>query len=78
MHQYAYLGKGKTIHSSAQIEYYKNSVDDKSSKVGGKQHIVTLDDYFIPLNICNGLAYMDMSVPMLKVLGYVRVASTKN
>jgi len=36
MHQYAYLGKGKTIHSSGQIEYYKNAVDDKSSKVGGK------------------------------------------
>jgi len=36
MHQYAYLGKGKTIHSSGQMEYYKNNVDDKSSKVGGK------------------------------------------
>ncbi len=66
MHQYAYLGKGKTIHSSAQIEYYKNSVDDKSSKVGDKQHIVTLDGYIISLNICNGLAYTDMSVPMNK------------
>jgi len=43
MHQYAYLGKGKTIHSSGQIEYYKNAVDDKISKVGGKQHIMTLD-----------------------------------
>jgi len=63
MHQYAYLGKGKTIHSSGQIEYYKNAVDDKSSKVGGKQHIVTLDGYVIPLNIRNGLAYMDMSKP---------------
>ena len=63
MHQYAYLGKGKIIHLSVQIEYYKNSVDDKSSKVGGKQHIVTLDGYIIPLNICNGLAYMDISVP---------------
>jgi len=30
MHQYAYLGKGKTIHS---IEYYKNAMDEKSSKV---------------------------------------------
>jgi len=64
MHQYAHLGKGKTIHSSGQIEYYKNTVDDKSSKVGGKQHIVTLDCHIIPLNICNGLAYMDMSKPM--------------
>ena len=63
MHQYAYLGKGKTIHSSGQIEYYKNAVDDKSSKVGGKQCIVTPDGYVIPLNIKNGLAYMDMSKP---------------
>jgi len=66
MHQYAYLGKGKTIHLSAQIEYDKNSVNDKSSKVGGKQHIVTLYGYIIPLNICNGLAYMEMSVTMDK------------
>jgi len=51
MHQYAYLGKGKIIHSSGQIVYYKNAVDDKSSKVGGKQHIVTLDGYIILLNI---------------------------
>ncbi len=59
MHQYAYLGKGKTINLSAKMEYYKNSVNDKSSKVGDKQNIVTLDGYIIPLNICNGLAYMD-------------------
>jgi len=39
------LTKEKTIHSSSQI---KKSVDDKSSKVGGKQHIVTLDGYIIP------------------------------
>ncbi len=58
MHQYAYLGKGKIIHSSAQIEYFKNSVDDNSSKVG------TLNGCIIPFNIHNGLAYMHMSVPM--------------
>ncbi len=63
MHQYAYMGKGNTIHSSAQIEYYKNAVDGKSSKVGSKQHIVTLDGYVMPLNIRNGLAYMDMVKP---------------
>ncbi len=47
MHQYTYLGKGKTIYLSDQIEYYKNAVDHKSSKAGGKQHIVTLDGYII-------------------------------
>ncbi len=81
MHQYAYLGKGKTIHVSAQIKYYKNSVNDKSSKVDGKQHIVTLDGYIIPLNICNGLAYMDMSVPIDKefsTLPHVVLTSNAN
>ena len=47
----------------ARFEYYKNAVDDKSFKVGGKQHIVTLDGYVIPLNVRNGLAYMDMTKP---------------
>lgn len=35
MHQYAYIGEGKTIHSSAQLEHYKNDVNDKSLKVSG-------------------------------------------
>ncbi len=58
-----------------------NNVDDKSSKVGGKQHIVTLDGYIIPLNICNGLAYMDMSVPTdkeLSTLPHVFLTSDAN
>ena len=63
MHQYAYLGKGKTIHSKGQVEWYKNSVDDKSRALGGKQRVVTLDGYIIPLHIRNGLPYMDMMVP---------------
>ena len=66
MHQYAYLGKGKTIHSSGQIEYYKNAVDDKTSNVGGKQCIVTLDGV-IPLNIRNGLAYIGKRGKILRV-----------
>ena len=60
MHQYAYTGKGKTIHSSAQMEAYKQVVHDKSLKVGGKQRIETLDGYIIPLNIRSGLPYMSM------------------
>jgi hypothetical protein len=60
MHQYAYTGKGKTIHSSGQLELYKQEVDDKSIKVGGKQHIKTLDGYVIPLNVKGGLPYIKM------------------
>ncbi|HEY9710826.1 MAG TPA: hypothetical protein V6D48_21650 [Oculatellaceae cyanobacterium] len=35
MHQYACTGKGKTIHSCAQLESHKQIVHDKSIKVGG-------------------------------------------
>ena len=54
MNRYAYLGQGKTIHSSGQIEHYKNTVDDRSRAVGGKQLIVTLENYVIPLVMKNG------------------------
>jgi len=60
LRQYAYLGLGRTIHSSGQIEHYKNSVDDRSMIVGGRQCIKTLEGYIIPLNITAGLPYMDM------------------
>ena len=35
MNEYAYYGKGHTIHSSGQSEWNKNQVDDRSVKVGG-------------------------------------------
>ena len=61
MHQYAYLGEGKTIHSSAQLEHFKNDVNDKSMKVsGGLQCIQTPDGYMHPLDIRNGLPYIPM------------------
>jgi hypothetical protein len=63
LHQYAHHGKGKTIHSSAQLEYYKNIVEDRSRVLGGKQRIITLDDFVIPLHVHQGLAYMDMQPP---------------
>jgi hypothetical protein len=37
MHQYAYTGKGKSIHSCAQLEAHKQTVHDKSMK-GGTAH----------------------------------------
>ena len=54
-HQYAYTGKGSSIHSSGQIEWNANKVDDRSIKVGGTQHITTPDGYIIPINIRCGL-----------------------
>jgi len=57
--QHAYHGKGRTIHSSGQIEWYKgNVVHDRSLKVGGAQHIRTLDGYALPINIDNGLPHV--------------------
>ena len=63
LRQYAYHGIHRTIHSAGQIEYYKNMVDDRSLKVGGRQCIVTNDGYVIPLDIRNGLPYLRMVPP---------------
>ena len=55
--EYAYLGKGSSIHSSGQLEWLKTHVDEKSIKVGGIQLITTLDGYSVPLLIRDGLVY---------------------
>ena len=55
--EYTYLGKGSSIHSSGQPEWFKTNVDEKSVKVGGTQLITTLDGYSVPLLIKDGLAY---------------------
>ena len=55
--EYAYLGKGSSIHSSGQLEWFKTNVDEKSVKVGGTQLITTLDGYSVPVLIKDGLAY---------------------
>jgi hypothetical protein len=60
MNEYAYHGQGNTIHSPAQIEWYKNTCDDKSVLVGGKQVIHCLDGYSIPLSCKGGLIYLDI------------------
>jgi hypothetical protein len=60
MHQYALLGKGDSIHSPSQLEWYKNDVNDKSVHVpGGLQRLTTLDGYVIPLIIKNCLARLE-------------------
>ena len=60
MNEYAYYGKGHTIHSSGQIEWHKNQVDDKSVKAGGTQCITTLDGYSFPLKCTGGLMYLSI------------------
>ena len=51
MHEYAYYGRGNTIHSPGQIEWFQNTCDDKSFHVGGKQAIDFLDGYSIFSNV---------------------------
>ena len=60
MNEYACYGKGQTIHSSGQIEWFKNSVDDRSVQVGGKQRIYTIDGYSMPLTCRGGLMYLSI------------------
>ena len=60
MSEYACYGKGHTIHSSGQIEWFKDSVDDRSVLVGGKQRICTIDGYAIPLVCRGGLMYLSL------------------
>ena len=60
MNEYACYGKGHTIHSSGQIEWFKNSVDDRSVQVGGKQRICTIGGYAMPLTCRGGLMYLSI------------------
>ena len=61
MHEYAYYGRGNSIHSPCQIEWFNNhTCDDKSHHVGGKQVITFLDGYATPLECRSGL--MNMSI----------------
>ncbi|KAL7571369.1 hypothetical protein ACA910_007681 [Epithemia clementina (nom. ined.)] len=63
MNEYAYFGQGNSIHSPGQIEWYKNTCDDKSVKVGGNQKIEFLDGYALPLECRSGLMYIKMLGP---------------
>ena len=57
-HEYAHLGKGKSIYASGQMEWFNCQVDDRSKIVGGAQRIETSEGYVIPLSIETGLVYM--------------------
>ena len=65
-HQYAYHGKGKTIHAPNQLRAFDIEVNDvplKSPCGRGKQEVVTPEGYHIPIKIRQGLPYMNMSAP---------------
>jgi hypothetical protein len=58
--QYAHHGKGKSIHSPVQLESFLHEVNDRSIKLGGKQHIKTIDGYIFSLDFCDGLPYLPL------------------
>jgi hypothetical protein len=61
MHQYAYTGKGSTIHSSSQLEWCGNDINNHSIKIdGGRQRLTTPDGYVIPIDVKRGLPYITM------------------
>ena len=60
INEYAYYGRGHSIHSSGQREWYTNTVDDKSVQVGGPQRIVIIDGYSMPLVCKGGLMYLQL------------------
>ena len=60
MNEYAFYGKEYTIHSSGQIKWFKNSVNDRCVQVGGKQRICTIDGYAMPLVCRGGLMHLSL------------------
>ena len=48
IHEYDYYGRGNTILSPCQIQFFQNTCDDKSHHVGGEQVITFLDGYATP------------------------------
>ena len=57
-HEYAHLGKGRSIHAAGQMEWFNCQLDDRSKLVGGAQRLETSEGYMIPLSIESGLVYM--------------------
>jgi hypothetical protein len=61
---YAYIGQGHSNHSSPQLKYSGQDVNDGSINVGGSQHITTKNGNIIPVSIlCNSLPYISMRPP---------------
>ena len=57
-HEYAHLGKGRSIHAARQMGWFNCKVDDRSKVVGCAQRIETSDGYVMPLSIESRLVYM--------------------
>ncbi|KAG7368502.1 hypothetical protein IV203_031245 [Nitzschia inconspicua] len=56
LYQHALMGRGHSIHSPGQLEWFRYSFCDKSVHVGGMQGINTADGSIIPIALVHGLA----------------------
>ena len=63
MSQYAPQSNDKTIHSKNQLEHFSCKVLVTAQCHGVHQVLYTLKSYAVPLNVHNGLFYIDMSIP---------------
>jgi hypothetical protein len=62
-HQMALLGKGKSILSCIQMESHGADINEKPRLLPGGRQRILMDDYQIPLDINNGLAYLRCRPP---------------
>jgi hypothetical protein len=62
-HQYAHQGDGHTIHSVNQLKHFGCTIDETPRSLEGTQTMTTPEGYIIPIQIRNGLPYIDMSPP---------------
>ena len=56
--QYAHIQRGKSIHSSLQLEDNNITVNDRPIRLRGKQSLTTNEGYVLPLDFKRGLAYL--------------------
>jgi len=62
-HQMALLGKGKSILSCLQMEAYGADINDRPTTISGGKQRILIEDYQIPLDFKNGLAYLRCRIP---------------
>ena len=63
MSQRVNCGHGQTVYFKGQREHFGVIIDIKSQNAGGKQHIITLEGYRIPVHVRDGLMCIDMRIP---------------
>jgi hypothetical protein len=61
LHQLAGIQKGQSILLAGQMEAFHNKVNERSLRFDPKGQLITTNDGFeLPLNVRNGLAYLDI------------------